>query len=498
MRISNLQFAKGSIIFADSFQHYLPAELIKRPLLVIGNYTHIMSKIIVCSITSRNQPGIKIKLWNYATNTQMIANDNGISTIQPYSIYSISTASVTSTIGVVDPFIMKQVEKDVQFFMGFSDEIPEYLKNRSDLYDVEYNFGDETKDFSITTDESINPKYIKTYTSFLNSKDYPSLSSIVESEDTVAKLIPPMTEPEEEESTEEPQYEEFSFHIGRNIPAEEQSLLSYINNFLVISRNGSLEIDDIYNSYCLSEVKNYYKSMTQFTSAFKRIMESAKIQVIKARKSLKFKGVDFKKNVVQTESAVSNTEIKYVDDNVTSEITRHNTPHRFSIAAPTNEQFNSMKLMTFISDVSAWSSDSVNSKNKLAFEDNALILLDKCTIEEISVKINQSTVSSTKLKRHIFEDALERVIKVINNEIYMNDPKQIPIYDLICTMVIYATDHNFITAQIKPESHIGLFTLLIQTKSQLSYTAPTRKTSIMRKLIESYQESHGSTVASAT
>lgn len=504
MRISNLQFAKGSIVFSDNSTHYLPSELVKRPLLVIGNYTHIMSKIIVCSITSRNQPGIRIKLWNYATNSQMIANEYGISTIQPYSIYSISTASVTSTIGIIDPFIMKQVEKDVQFFLGFSDEVPEYLKNHSELCNIEYNYGDETKNFSISTDETTDPKYTRHYSSFLSNKIYPNLSSIAEIEDTVTKIVPPPVNAEEMESEEiapkPPQYEEFSFHIGKNISKEEQDLLAYINNFLVIVKDRSIEVADLYNSYCLSGLKNYYKSKVQFNNAIRRIMKSANIFTVKNGGVLRFKGIEFKKNMVQDEPIISNSDTTQSkpESSTTSEIVDESaTPHVYSVAAPTNEKFNIMRLMECINDTSTWANNTVNKRN-LTLEDNALILLDKCTIEEISKKINQSTVSCFRLKRDIFEDALNRAINVIHNEIYMDDPKQIPIYDLICTMVIYAADSMFVTKQVKSECHIGLFTLLAQTKDQLNYTTPSNRRSILKKSIEEYQKSHTGTIAPAT
>lgn len=504
MRISNLQFAKGSIVFSDNSTHYLPSELVKRPLLVIGNYTHIMSKIIVCSITSRNQPGIRIKLWNYATNSQMIANEYGISTIQPYSIYSISTASVTSTIGIIDPFIMKQVEKDVQFFLGFSDEVPEYLKNHSELCNIEYNYGDETKNFSISTDETTDPKYTRHYSSFLSNKIYPNLSSIVEIEDTVTKIVPPPVNAEEMESEEiapkPPQYEEFSFHIGKNISKEEQDLLAYINNFLVIVKDRSIEAADLYNSYCLSGLKNYYKSKVQFNNAIRRIMKSANIFTVKNGGVLRFKGIEFKKNMVQDEPIISNSDTTQSEpeSSTTSEIVDESTtPRVYSIAAPTNENFNIMWLMECINDTSTWANNTVNKRN-LTLEDNALILLDKCTIEEICKKINQSTVSCFRLKRDIFEDALNRAINVIHNEIYMDDPKQIPIYDLICTMVIYTADSMFVTKQVKSECHIGLFTLLSQTKDQLNYTTPANRRSILKKSLEEYQKSHTGTIAPAT
>lgn len=504
MRISNLQFSKGSIVFSDNSSHYLPTELVKRPLLVIGNYTHIMSKVVVCSITSRNQPGIRIKLWNYATNSQMIANEYGISTIQPYSIYSISTASITSTIGVLDPFIMRQVEKDVQFFLGFSDEVPEYLKNRTDLYDVEYNYGDETKDFSISTDETVDPKYTKHFSSFLSNKTYPTLQSIAEIEDTVTKIVPPPVNSEEMESEEiapkPPQYEEFSFHIGKNISKEEQDLLAYINNFLVIVKDRSIDVADLYNSYCLSGLKNYYKSKVQFNNAIKRIMKSANIFTVKNGGVLRFKGIDFRKNLVQDEPVIGDSDSTQPEpeSSTTSEIDDKPATHRvYSIAAPTTEKFNIMRLMHSISKASTWANTTVN-KRSLTLEDNALILLDKCTIEELSKKINQSTVSCFRLKRHIVEDALNRAINVLHNEIYMDDPKQIPVYDLICTMVVYAADSTFVTNQVKSECHIGLFTLLAQTKDQLNYTTPASRRSIVKKLLEEYQESHAGAMAPAT
>ena len=504
MRISNLQFAKGSIVFSDNSTHYLPSELVKRPLLVIGNYTHIMSKIIVCSITSRNQPGIRIKLWNYATNSQMIANEYGISTIQPYSIYSISTASITSTIGIIDPFIMKQVEKDVQFFLGFSDEVPEYLNNHSDLYNIEYTYGDETKNYSMNIDETTDPKYTRYYSSFLSNKIYPTLPSIAENEDTITKIVPPPVNAEEMESEEissKPlQYEEFSFHIGRNISKEEQDLLAYINNFLVIVKDRSIEVADLYNSYCLSGLKNYYKSKIQFTNAIKRIMKSANIFTVKNGGVLRFKGIEFRKNMVQGEPVIgdSNSTQSKPESSTTSEIVDNSaTPRVYSIAAPTNEKFNVVRLMEYISDTSTWANITINKRN-LTLEDNALILLDKCTIEEICKKIKQSTVSCFRFKRSIFEDALNRAINVIHNEIYMDTPKQIPIYDLICTMVIYNADSMFITKQVKSECHIGLFTLLSQTKDQLNYTTPANRRSILKKLLEEYQESHTATIAPAT
>ena len=316
-------------------------------------------------------------------------------------------------------------------------------------------------------------------------------------------MSPPVNSEEvesEEIAPNPPQYEEFSFHIGKNISKEEQDLLAYINNFLVIVKDRSIEAADLYNSYCLSGLKNYYKSKVQFNNAIRRIMKSANIFTVKNGGILRFKGIEFKKNMVQDEPVIgdSNSTQPEPESSTTSEISNKSaTPRVYTIVAPINEKFNIVRLMEYISDTSTWANTTVNKRN-LTLEDNALILLDKCTIEEICKKINQSAVSCFRLKREIFDDALNCAINVINNDAYMDDPKQIPIYDLICTMVIYAADSMFVTKQVKSECHIGLFTLLSQTKDQLNYTTPTSRRSIVKKSLEEYQKSHTGTIAPTT
>ena len=228
-------------------------------------------------------------------------------------------------------------------------------------------------------------------------------------------------------------------------------------------------------------------------------MKSANIFTVKNGGILRFKGIEFKKNMVQDEPVISDSNSTQPEpgSGTTSEIgNKSATPRVYTIVAPTNEKFNIMQLMEYISDTSTWANTTVNKRN-LTLEDNALILLDKCTVEEICKKINQSTVSCFRLKRDIFEDAINRAINVIHNDAYMDDPKQIPIYDLICTMVIYAADSMFVTKQVKSECHIGLFTLLSQTKDQLTYTTPTSRRSIVKKSLEEYQKSHTGTIAPA-
>ena len=114
--INNMQFSKGSIVFAYSAD--LPAYLNNRPLLVISGFTHIMNKLIVCEITSQDKPGISCTLWNYRENNYLGGIEKSV--ILPYSIFSIKTQYIKSTYGVLDPITMNEVDNAVKFFLGYS------------------------------------------------------------------------------------------------------------------------------------------------------------------------------------------------------------------------------------------------------------------------------------------------------------------------------------------------------------------------------------------
>lgn len=134
MRISNIQFGKGSIIFANFPTDSADAFLNNRPLVVVSHPVPIFNQVIVCGTGTKMKPGIQIRLWNYHMNRPL--GNSEVSTIYPYSLYTIKTENIDRQIGQLDRFTMKEVDKAVQFFLGFSDEIPKFMEGQPDLFDV--------------------------------------------------------------------------------------------------------------------------------------------------------------------------------------------------------------------------------------------------------------------------------------------------------------------------------------------------------------------------
>ena len=140
MRISNLQYAKGTVViceFDDPNINYLN----RKPLIVVGILNPIFGQVIVCSTGTKQKPGIACRLFNYYAGKAI--GDCEISTIYPYQLYTISTVNIVRTIGIIDPFIMKEIDKSIKFFMGFSDDIPEYLKDHENCFGVQYTYAME-------------------------------------------------------------------------------------------------------------------------------------------------------------------------------------------------------------------------------------------------------------------------------------------------------------------------------------------------------------------
>lgn len=127
MRISNLQFAKGSIVYAN-FSGDENSYLNGRPLLIVSNYIPIFSSVWAVPITtSLDKPGIKCLIWNYHTNAPM--GGAQCSVIKLHEIISISTGNIHSCIGTMDPIIMKKVDEAIQYYLGYSDAIPQFMED---------------------------------------------------------------------------------------------------------------------------------------------------------------------------------------------------------------------------------------------------------------------------------------------------------------------------------------------------------------------------------
>ena len=137
MRISNIQFSKGSIVYADFGENNEFSYLNGKPLVIVSNPIPIFNEVVVCETGTRGKPGISISLWNYYAGK--FISGTQLSTVYPYGLHTIQTKTIRNMIGMLDPYIMKKVDDAIKFFMGYSDEVPEFLRNnQQNLFGVTY------------------------------------------------------------------------------------------------------------------------------------------------------------------------------------------------------------------------------------------------------------------------------------------------------------------------------------------------------------------------
>ncbi len=107
------------------------------------------------------KPGIQCRLWNYKANGPWGGYEIG--TIYPYNLVSIRTESISRQIGMMDHFIMKEVDKAISFFLGLSDEVPEFLADKEEVYDVYFTQMDQEIDCT----QKMNRDYTLTFSSMV-------------------------------------------------------------------------------------------------------------------------------------------------------------------------------------------------------------------------------------------------------------------------------------------------------------------------------------------
>lgn len=138
MRNSNYLFTKGSIVFVKYPATSDNAFLNGRPLIVVSNPSHILRTLIVCTTGTQDKPGIKASFYNHVDKCYV--GDAEVSNIYPYSLKTIYTDQIVASIGQLDPFIMAEIDKAIDFHFGRTTEIPKYLENCSnELVGVLYN-----------------------------------------------------------------------------------------------------------------------------------------------------------------------------------------------------------------------------------------------------------------------------------------------------------------------------------------------------------------------
>ena len=139
MKISNLQITKGSIIFLKSeiLNDNKSKEYLKnRPLIVVSEHIKLYNSIMVCECGSRKRPGIPIYLHSYRTGFPL--GDNDCTNVYPHALTTISLYDIESSIGILDPQIIKEIDKSIDFFLGRTEEIPRYLKPYESLFTYSY------------------------------------------------------------------------------------------------------------------------------------------------------------------------------------------------------------------------------------------------------------------------------------------------------------------------------------------------------------------------
>lgn len=107
------------------------------------------------------KPGIQCRLWNYKANGPWGGYEIG--TIYPYNLVSIRTESISRQIGMMDHFIMKEVDRAISFFLGLSDEVPEFLADKEEVYDVYFTQMDQEIDCT----QKMNRDYTLTFSSMV-------------------------------------------------------------------------------------------------------------------------------------------------------------------------------------------------------------------------------------------------------------------------------------------------------------------------------------------
>ena len=155
MRTSNCLFTKGSIVFVRFPAKSDKAFLNGRPLIVVSNPSHILNTLIVCTTGTQNKPGIKASFYNHIDNCYVGGAE--VSNIYPYSLMTIYTDQIVASIGQLDPFILDEVSKAIEFHLGNSREVPKYLEQcASEIVGVSYNNMEE----KYIRNESISNEFI--------------------------------------------------------------------------------------------------------------------------------------------------------------------------------------------------------------------------------------------------------------------------------------------------------------------------------------------------
>ena len=142
VRITNICYPRGSVIycaFDKSSEYYF---LNMRPLIVVSNQTQMFDSLSCIACGSRDRPGIEISLFNHTYGKWIGGHQYSVA--QPYALYTVLVSQIVEFHGVIDPYTMKAIDKAMSFHLGLTEEVPPYMEGiYKELLEPKYSMGTE-------------------------------------------------------------------------------------------------------------------------------------------------------------------------------------------------------------------------------------------------------------------------------------------------------------------------------------------------------------------
>lgn len=462
MRVGNVQFAKGSIVYADFPHNSEQAYLNGRPLLVVSHPIYIFGQVVVCPIGSKMKPGIQVRLWNYK-ESRPIGNYE-IGTIYPYNLISIRTELIRCQIGVLDHFIMEEVDSAIKFFLGFSNNPPEFMKSMEEAYEVNYTF--MTKAF--TCDQRVGSDYVKQFSVYFQKPVQ------IESENTSESDYPtPVTVPATPVVTETPVNEpikqtEAPQQIVKNTRSSENQFCigQFVKKYMRLNPKATTIKDLILARYNEVYEKSGWRHMEPngFGKSFSKYIstnypDSVIIRRTSSRSILGFEGIELipDNSVVETveESEPVKTETKEIKlpDNV-DEVVR--------TFANSRTRINPNNILPYNHD---------NVVKYVSLKSMAMIISRRVPIEAVALKYSLTIDQSLELRSSILKYVFNEVNHFLTTERNINKfAKYNYIYKL--GLAILLEFGEYVPNSPKVRVQLNQMTFAVRSEYKVNFTDP--------------------------
>lgn len=137
LKENEAKFTKGMVVYITdmSYANEFRAtsgnaiNLYGRPLLIVSPPNELFDTINVIPFTSKNRPGI---------HYDISSNRYESSVLMPYDIFTIDTKKISTVKCIVPRSVMQAVDKAIMYHLGYTEEVPPYLKDLDEDI-VKYN-----------------------------------------------------------------------------------------------------------------------------------------------------------------------------------------------------------------------------------------------------------------------------------------------------------------------------------------------------------------------